>query len=129
MSNATRSVTFAAFAVAIALSAAQAQPVPTLIDPFEGYFAADLTEKDQQLIADTASKLYQDPTAEAGTSKEWHNPESGNSGTALLVEKSEINGMPCKLVRHTIKAKNFAEPRTVEFRRCRFPDGQWKIVM
>jgi surface antigen len=129
MSKATRSAALAALAVAIAVSAAQAQPVPTLIDPFEGYFVADLTEKDQKLIADTASKLYQDPTAEVGTSREWHNPESGNNGIALLVEKSEIKGMPCKLVRHTITVKNFAEPRTIEFRRCKFPDGQWKIVM
>jgi len=117
-----------AFAMTIALSAAQALPAPALIDPFESYFVADLTKKDQQLIADAASKLYQNPAAEVGASEQWQNPESGNSGTAVLVEKSEINGMPCKRLRHTVKVKNFAEPRTVEFRRCKFPDGQWKIM-
>jgi hypothetical protein len=107
---------------------ARAQLVPSFVDPFEDVFAESLTATDRQLIAATDFKPYHDPAAEVGAVAKWENPESGNSGTSTLIEKFESHGMPCKRVRDAISVKGFADPTTLEFKRCKFPNGEWEIV-
>jgi hypothetical protein len=60
-----------------------------------------------------------------GAVEKWTNPESGNSGTSTLVEKSESDGVPCRRVRHDLSVKGFADPRSIEA--LQVSKREWKI--
>jgi surface antigen len=62
-----------------------------------------------------------------GTVIPWNNAKSGNSGTVTLLKHMEMNGLECRDILHTIRARNVAEPANYEVTICRQPDGTWKF--
>ena len=63
-----------------------------------------------------------------GVEEAWSNPESGNSGTAEILETFERDGLPCRRVEHVIKIARDAVPKRVVLATCRVADGRWLLV-
>ena len=83
---------------------------------------------------DRADKLYMDQNAEksleysqTGTTSEWKNPDSGNSGTFKPVRTFETSsGQNCREFETTIFIDGRSE--TAKGTACRQIDGSWKII-
>jgi len=119
MRRALTALLFAAFV--LAATGARA------VDPF-GRSGFELTNSDVTLLAETTRPLFEDDTIPIGTVKSWTNAESGNSGTATLVDRFEQKGMPCRRIQHDIKLKKVADPFRFIIDRCRVADGSWKML-
>jgi surface antigen len=105
------------------LSAAAAQG----INPFSraGF---SLTESDIAQLEAATKPFYEDVTVPLGTARAWSNPESGNQGTAKLVERFEYKKLPCRRIQHDIKLKKIADPYRFVIDRCQVADGSWKFL-
>lgn len=86
-----------------------------------------LTEQDMAAVGEAVAGLTEGKRL--GQSAEWSNPESGNSGTATLLELFEENGYQCRRVGHQLKIKGQADPTQLEFKTCLDPsDNTWKLA-
>ncbi len=63
-----------------------------------------------------------------GYDESWSNPETGNSGTVRLLKEETYQGMPCQYRGHTIRVAETQETEKLVFRRCKTPDGKWKLA-
>ena len=54
--------------------------------------------------------------------------ESGNGGTATLIDRFQHKGMPCLRIQHDIKLNKVADPFRFIIDRCRVADGSWKFL-
>lgn len=64
--------------------------------------------------------------APAGTTYEWHNPDSGNSGTTTPTQTYQTNnGAYCREFTQTVNVGG--EVQDAYGTACRQPDGSWKI--
>ena len=97
------------------------------VNPF-GRSGFELTNGDVTLITEATRPFFEDDTVAVGTVKSWSNANSGDGGTATLVDRFEQKGMPCRRIQHDIKLKKVADPFRFIIDRCRVADGTWKIL-
>jgi surface antigen len=97
------------------------------INPFsrDGF---SLSKSDIAQLEAATKPFYEDVTVPLGTSRAWSNPESGNQGTAKLVERFEYKKLPCRRIQHDIKLKKMADPYHFVIDRCQVADGSWKFL-
>lgn len=84
-----------------------------------------LTDQDIEMLTAAANRAYE--TGETGVAESWSNPESGNSGSATIIERFERDGLPCRQVEHVIKIVRDAVPKRLVLATCR-KDGRWLMV-
>jgi surface antigen len=114
---------FAAVTVtALLLSPAVAQVNPFSRDGFS------LSNSDIAMLEEATRPFYDDVTVPLGTARAWNNPESGNGGTAVLVERFEYKKLPCRRIQHDIKLAKLADPYHFVIDRCQVADGSWKFL-
>ncbi len=84
-----------------------------------------LDEADQQKMYQTTQSALE--TGVSGSAAQWHNPDSGNSGS-ITPQPSYTNndGQYCREYQQTVTIAG--EPETAYGTACRQPDGSWKIV-
>lgn len=113
----------------IFLLAALLLPAPPAhaVNPF-GRPGFELTDDDLALLTETARPFLDDDSIPVGTVRDWSNPESGNGGTATLLDRFEQKGLPCRRIQHDIKIKKVADPFRFIVDRCRVADGSWKML-
>lgn len=83
-----------------------------------------LTQQDINLLSQTGASLYRDGTPKLGTEKDWSNPDTGNSGKAMLVG---LDGN-CADVRHVVITQRRPQPQEFTFRNCKGADGNWVMT-
>lgn len=102
-------------------------PAAFALNPFDksGF---DLESSDIELIKQATKPFFDDETVPLGTVNEWANPETGNSGTAMLVDRFAHNDMPCRRIQHDIRMKGVADGFRYIIDRCQVADGSWKFL-
>jgi surface antigen len=85
-----------------------------------------LTEQDIELLGAAGNQVYE--AGEIGGVESWSNPDSGNAGTAKLLETFERDGLPCRRIEHVVNIAQDAVPKRVVLATCRVPDGRWLLV-
>lgn len=84
-----------------------------------------LTDADWKLESQAFLKAVEEmPDGSAAT---WQNPETGNSGAIVPLERFEgENGMACRKIRETFKSSMYESAYTVTV--CRNADNEWKVT-
>jgi surface antigen len=102
-----------------------------MVSPF-GPLGLPLTQEDFSNMSAAVRPLLDDDSMPLGTTREWKNPTSGNSGRMTLIGRFETayqgNKLPCRKIRYHIQIRNVADPYNLEVDRCRAADGSWKIL-
>ncbi len=83
----------------------------------------ELTAEDIEIIKETARVEMGDKPK--GTTLEWDNPKSGNSGSVTLLKRFSVEGRECRKLQHVlniVRAESFNYKVTI----CRQPDDSWK---
>lgn len=114
-----RTIAFAAVAIsltAMVSAEALAQRLPEDLN---------LNRQDLDIMRETARTALNDEPD--GSTLEWENPQTGNSGTVTVVRSFEYQGLPCRRIRHAIKTKGVADVHGAEWTQCQ-KDGAWKIA-
>ena len=81
-------------------------------------------DRDWQLWNETADEVLEAPD---GTTLEWNNPESGNSGRMTARSSYQMDGHKCRLVRVENRAGREDLTGGANFNVCHI-GGEWKIV-
>ena len=115
-----------ALVLAPVIGAALAAPAVFARSTIGRYPAYTLTKDDLALMR-SADRDQMDGKPD-GTTNSWQNAKSGNSGSAMLVKTSVVNGEPCRRVRHSILPKGKTTPISYLINLCRQSDGDWKLV-
>ena len=84
-----------------------------------------LSASDIEIIQQTARVDMADEIA--GTSLSWSNPETGASGTVLLVRRFEYQGLPCQHNFHEVLVPGTA-PFRAEVSVCQLENGEWRLL-
>jgi hypothetical protein len=82
--------------------------------------------EDLPMVREASAPLF-DATA-AGTTREWSNPETGNSGTIKLRRIFALNGMPCRTFDYTTWTGHHTSETRVVVDWCKVADNGWKLV-
>ena len=84
-----------------------------------------LDRADQAYLANNAQSTLE--TAPTGTSSNWVNPDSGNSGSLTPTNTyATASGQPCREYHSTVTIDGQTED--VYGTACREPDGSWRFV-
>jgi surface antigen len=106
-------------------------PAAALNNPFGGV-GLPLTRQDFDQMAEAESPLLNDEAIPFGTSREWANASSGNSGTITLIDRFETNfqgtKLPCRKLRYHVVIRNRSDPYNLLLDRCQVADGRWKLL-
>jgi surface antigen len=86
----------------------------------------ELTDTDIELLTAAANRVYD--AQQIGVEEPWSNPDSGNAGTAEILETFEREGLPCRRVEHVITIAGDAVPKRLVLSTCRVADGRWLLV-
>src|SRR5258708_718297 len=83
-------------------------------------------EQDFELMLKNAGQVLESTSSEV--SQNWSNPQSGNSGAAeVLGAFTGPDGMPCKRVRVTNKAKRTNIEDRTTYTVCKYPVHAWLL--
>jgi surface antigen len=80
-------------------------------------------EQDWELLQETISQTLNKDSD--GDSRQWDNPETGNSGTVKVIDTRDGSTGPCRKL--VISNGALPEKGVTRLNYCRQPDGQWKI--
>lgn len=84
-----------------------------------------LDEADQQKMYQTTQGALE--TGVSGNATQWHNPDSGNSGSVTPQPSyTSTDGQYCREYQQSVTIAG--KPETAYGTACRQPDGSWKIV-
>lgn len=84
----------------------------------------NLDEADQQKMYQTTQSALE--TGTSGNATQWHNPDTGNSGTVTPQPAYDnTDGQYCREYQQTVTIAG--KPETAYGTACRQPDGSWKI--
>ena len=87
-----------------------------------GYVGKKLDDRDKRLAAQAAQEAFEH--AKTGESREWTNPDSGNSGRVTPTQTYQIaNGQYCR--RYTQEMTIGGEQHETHGTACRNADGIW----
>ena len=100
---------------------AQAQLLPT----WETHIT--LTQQDLDMIREAVTnQVHGKPV---GTTADWRNPASGNSGSIKLVKKLSRKNQQCEDIAYTVRSSGTpVYSEHYHFISCLQPDGTWKIA-
>ena len=100
------------------------------MNPF-GPTGLPLTQADIADMAAAVDPLLNDESLPIGTSREWSNSESGNSGKITLLKRFpyKYNGstLNCRKLQYRFDIKGDADPYRMEVNRCAI-GGKWKFL-
>lgn len=97
------------------------------INPFRGARQGQgLDKADVNMLSDTAVQLNDASPLRVGDTKNWSNPDSGNSGVVKLVRIFKSRGMACHALRYDLSFKQRRAGQSYTFDWCRTGAG-WKI--
>jgi surface antigen len=86
-----------------------------------------LTHQDLAIIRHTVNEQVHGRPV--GTTGEWSNPQSGNSGKIALVRKFTRNGQQCETLDYRLTTtRRPAGPEHYRLSSCLQPDGQWRLI-
>jgi hypothetical protein len=88
-------------------------------------FLPPLTQKDIALIREKTDDFGNRP---AGTTVEWSNPDSGNSGTVTLLQTFTNKDRPCEQILYVFNIKGETSPRNYTLVWCEVSKGEWRIM-
>jgi surface antigen/methyl-accepting chemotaxis protein len=74
-----------------------------LVSSIDADVATQMTEKDFELLAETANRAHK--SKQSGKDWTWENPASGNSGSITLVREFKLRGQNCIEARNQISIK------------------------
>jgi surface antigen len=87
----------------------------------------ELTKQDLGIIRHTVNQQVHGKPV--GTTAQWSNPDSGNSGKIALVGKFTRNGQQCETLDYRlITTRRPAGPEHYRLSSCLQPDGQWRLI-
>lgn len=80
-------------------------------------------ERDWELLQETINQTLDEDSD--GESRQWNNPETGNSGTVQVLDTRDTDTGHCR----NLVISNSASPKkgVTRLNYCRQLDGQWKI--
>ena len=78
------------------------------------------------MVREASAPLF-DATA-ASTTREWSDPETGNSGTIRLQRIFTLNGMPCRTFDYTTWTGRHTNATRVVIDWCKVANNGWKLV-
>jgi len=78
---------------------------------------------DMKLLVDSAREALE--KAPVGSTIDWSNPKTSNSGATTVLAESTKNGQVCKTISVATQAKGMKE--AMRYVACREPDGRWGI--
>lgn len=97
------------------------------ISPFRGPRQGEgLDKADIGMLSDTATALNDASPLRVGDTKDWSNPNSGNSGVVKLLRLFKARGMACHALRYDLSFKQPRAGRSYTFDWCKTNAG-WKI--
>lgn len=102
-------------------------PASHALNPFQKS-SFDLSASDIELIRATTAPFFEDDTIPLGTEFVWSNGETGNGGTAILIDRFTYQDMPCRRIQHDIAIKGVADTFRYIIDSCQVADGSWKIL-
>ena len=83
-----------------------------------------LDQADMAYASETSYSALE--SAPSGTTYQWHNPDSGNSGTTTPIQTYQTSdGMYCREFTQTVNVGG--QIQDAYGTACRQPDGSWKI--
>jgi surface antigen len=80
------------------------------------------------VIKKTTQPFFEDETLPLGTEFQWSNGETGNAGTATLIDRFTHQDMPCRRIQHDITISGVADPFRYIIDSCQVADGSWKLL-
>jgi len=80
-------------------------------------------EQDWKLLQETINQTLNKDSD--GDSRQWNNPETGNSGTVQVLDTRDTDTGLCRNL--VISNSSKPEKEVTRLNYCRQPDGQWKI--
>lgn len=83
-----------------------------------------LTAQDAQLMSAAMDRALTTP--EPGSAQEWHNPESGASGSITLRRIYQQGGRPCRSLHTQTTAQAVKSQGTYDL--CQEPNGAWTFA-
>jgi surface antigen len=87
----------------------------------------ELKKQDLDIIRQTVNEQVHGRPV--GSTAEWSNPESQNSGKIALVRKFTRNGQQCDTLDYRLITKRTpAGPEHYKLSSCLQPDGQWRLI-
>ncbi len=101
------------------------------LNPF-GPTGLPLNHQDYAAMKSAADPLRNDDSLPIGTTRDWSNPASGNSGTVTLLERFQYDyqggKLPCRKLKYRIVLRNHSDPYNLALNFCRLAAGGWKIL-
>lgn len=86
-----------------------------------------LSKQDLEILRRTANSQVH--ARSVGTTAEWTNPNSGNSGKVRLDRKFMRNSQQCETLEYTLMTtRRPVRPEHYRLSSCLQPDGQWKLI-
>jgi hypothetical protein len=86
-----------------------------------------LVQGDKQMLAAAEEELNTQQTIHPGDKRDWHNPQSGNSGSVRVLRLFTDAGAPCHSLAYDVTYKAKRPGRTYTLNWCKAKDGAWKI--
>jgi surface antigen len=100
------------------------------MNPF-GPTGLPLTQGDIAQMAAAVDPLLNDESLPVGTSRDWSNEESGNSGKITLLKRFQYNyngsTLNCRKLQYRFEIKGEADPYRMNMNRCAV-GGKWKFL-
>ena len=84
-----------------------------------------LTEKDIELMIEVGNRAYK--SARIDKEYRWKNPDSGNSGSIILIRQFRSEGRECTQTRVTVRNKRKEIMDEVNYY-CLDAEGKWSLV-
>ncbi|MGO8917995.1 MAG: hypothetical protein ACLQJR_18995 [Stellaceae bacterium] len=82
--------------------------------------------EDLPIVREASAPLFD--AAAAGTTREWSNPRTGDSGAIKLRRIFALKGMPCRTFDYTTWTEHHTNETRVVGDWCKLTDDGWKLV-
>ncbi len=82
--------------------------------------------EDLPIVRKASAPLFE--AAAAGMSKDWSNPQNGNSGSITLRRVFALKGMPCRTFDYVTWTEHHTNQVRVVVDWCKVADDGWKLV-
>jgi hypothetical protein len=86
-----------------------------------------LVQGDRDLMSAAEEQLNSEQPVHPGDKRDWHNPQSGNSGSVRVLRLFTDAGLPCHSLAYDVSFKAKRPGRTYTLNWCKAKDGAWKI--
>lgn len=99
------------------------------VNPFRSSrIGSGLDQEDLRLMSEASAQLYNQQNPSPGTTTDWSNPKSGDSGKITLMENLTKSGMQCRRMKYDIRLQKRTGPRVYTVDWCKTKSGAWKLA-